>query len=343
MERVDKKQRLEKGTTSERKRSDEDRSRDKLVADALAMKEEREALPIFSGVFYKFFLLYFLCFIVVVSTAKDALLKEIYSRDVSIVVGETGSGKTTQLPQFLVGDSRFGGCVCVTQPRRVAAVTVAARIAAEMGEEVGKDRVGYCVRFDEKSSNHAVIRVLTDGMLMREMMVDPSLRRYSVVILDEAHERSLQTDILMSLLKALQKKRKHKLRIVIMSATLNPGIFMGFFGLDESSILYVEGRQYPVRILYTKVKTKEKTTSCVVFLRVVLCLCRSLWMTGWTGPCKLCCKSTRQKHPETCWCFWFEEKNKEEKNRNRRRDLRNGFWFLRRKKLFCLNLFLMEC
>jgi ATP-dependent RNA helicase DHX33 len=182
-------------------------------------------------------------------------LNEIFSRDVSIVVGETGSGKTTQLPQYLADDSRFKGCVCVTQPRRVAAVTVASRIAAEMGQKVGEDRVGYCVRFDEKSTPHALIRVLTDGMLMREMMIDPKLRRYSVVILDEAHERSLQTDILMALLKQLQRarvKEKEKLRIVIMSATLNPGIFLGFFGLDESSILFVEGRQYPVRIMYTK-------------------------------------------------------------------------------------------
>lgn len=119
-------------------------------------------------------------------------------------MGETGSGKTTQLPQYLIEDPRFRGCVCVTQPRRVAAVTVAARIASEMGEQVGEGQVGYCVRFDEKSTNDARIRILTDGMLLREMMVDPKLKRYSVVILDEAHERSLQTDILMALLKDLQ-------------------------------------------------------------------------------------------------------------------------------------------
>jgi HrpA-like RNA helicase len=175
--------------------------------------------------------------------AKEALLNEIFARPVSLVLGETGSGKTTQLPQFLIEDPRCKGCVCVTQPRRVAAVTVATRIAQERGEEVGKKSVGYSVRFDEQCASDARIRVVTDGMLLREAMVDPTLSRYSVILLDEAHERSLATDLLLSLLKQLQTQRaaKRPLRLVIMSATLDPRLFLGFFGLDQSAVLYIEG------------------------------------------------------------------------------------------------------
>ncbi len=207
--------------------------------------------------------------------AKTALLNEIFARPVSLVLGETGSGKTTQLPQYLTEDPRGAGCVCVTQPRRVAAVTVATRIARERGEEVGKQSVGYSVRFDERCAKDARIRVVTDGMLLREAMIDPALSRYSVIVLDEAHERSLATDLLLSLLKALQRTRARPLRLVVMSATLDPRLFLGFFGLDLSAVLYIEGarhsclhsfrarltlsfffffagRQYPVNLFFTR-------------------------------------------------------------------------------------------
>jgi HrpA-like RNA helicase len=202
------------------------------------------------------------------------LLDEIFARPVSLVLGETGSGKTTQLPQYLTEDPRCKGCVCVTQPRRVAAVTVATRIAQERGEEVGKKSVGYSVRFDEQCASDARIRVVTDGMLLREAMVDPTLSRYSVILLDEAHERSLATDLLLSLLKQLQMQRaakKRPLRLVVMSATLDPRLFLGFFGLDSSAVLYIEGlnfslffllffvliycdkgRQFPVHLFFTR-------------------------------------------------------------------------------------------
>lgn len=120
--------------------------------------------------------------------------------------------------------------------------------------------MGYAVRFDEKCSAEARVRVMTDGMLLREAMVDDKLKRYSVVILDEAHERTVQTDILIALLRDIQRKRKsgkRPLRLVIMSATLNPEIFMGYFGLDISSVLYIEGRQYPVKLFYTRTPVED--------------------------------------------------------------------------------------
>ncbi len=122
-------------------------------------------------------------------------------------------------------------------------MTVATRIATERGEKIGEGSVGYSVRFDERCARDANVRVVTDGMLMREIMIDPNLKRYSIIILDEAHERSLATDILCSLLKKLQKTRRKTLRLVIMSATLNPQIFLGFFELDLSSVLYIEGKK----------------------------------------------------------------------------------------------------
>jgi hypothetical protein len=139
-----------------------------------------------------------------------------------VVVGETGTGKTTQIPQYLheAGWSAGGRVVGCTQPRRVAAQTVAARVAEEMGTQLGQI-CGYTVRFDDKS-DPAVTRVkfLTDGILIREMMGDPLLSRYSVLMIDEAHERSVCTDVLIGLLKKVQKRRK-ELRLIISSATLD--------------------------------------------------------------------------------------------------------------------------
>lgn len=174
------------------------------------------------------------------------------------------------MPQFLANDARFralparGRCVCVTQPRRVAAVSIATRLAEEMGVKLGA-QVGYAVRWEEKCAPDALIRVVTDGMLLREAMVDPQLRRYSVVVLDEAHERTVQTDLLVSLLKRIQRdgKRKTPLRIVIMSATLSPAVFLGYFGLDDSAVLYVEGRQFSVKVYYTRAPVEDVLDAAV--------------------------------------------------------------------------------
>ena len=155
------------------------------VADGLLAS--RRALPIWS--------------------AQQELLREVASSPTLILTGDTGCGKTTQIPQFLHGAGYSArGIIGITQPRRVAAMSVAQRVAAEMGTQVG-ELVGYCVRFDDRSGPRTRIRYVTDGMLLREAMGDPLLSRYSVLIVDEAHERSLQTDVVLAILKAAQAAR----------------------------------------------------------------------------------------------------------------------------------------
>eukprot|EP01041_Mallomonas_annulata_P012401 gene12401-26090_t len=189
---------------------------------------------------------------------KKELLSIISSRSTTIVVGETGSGKSTQLPQYISAAYK-NGCVVCTQPRRVAAVTIAQRVAEEQHCTVG-DEVGYSIRFDDCTSHRTRIKYVTDGVLLREMISDHNLSRYNVVILDEAHERSLQTDILMGLLRRLQEIRSD-LRVVIMSATLEVDLFMTFF--KDPCLVRVEGRQYPVKILYT-VKPQQSYVDAAV-------------------------------------------------------------------------------
>lgn len=157
---------------------------------------------------------------------KDELLQRINQNLTTVVVGETGSGKSTQLPQY-IADMIKTGCVVCTQPRRVAAVTIAQRVASERKSELGQE-VGYSIRFDDCSNRNTRIKYVTDGVLLREMISDPNLSKYRVVILDEAHERSLQTDILMGLLRNLQDLRSD-LRVVVMSATLEIDLFLSFF------------------------------------------------------------------------------------------------------------------
>ncbi|PIK63009.1 putative ATP-dependent RNA helicase DHX35-like [Apostichopus japonicus] len=177
-----------------------------------------------------------------------------------VLVGETGSGKSTQIPQYLLeaGWGNKGFVIGITQPRRVAAVTVAQRIAEERGSILGQE-IGYAIRFENFTNAESTrIKFMTDGYLVQELMRDPLLLKYSVIVLDEAHERSLYTDISMGLLKKIQRKRAD-LRIVIASATLDAEKFQQFFNqnetddssLDTATILSVEGRSYPVDIMYT--------------------------------------------------------------------------------------------
>ncbi|CAK6983343.1 pre-mRNA-splicing factor ATP-dependent RNA helicase DHX15 [Scomber scombrus] len=177
---------------------------------------------------------------------------EILMRNQSFVlVGETGSGKTTQIPQWCVemvrsmpGPKRAVAC---TQPRRVAAMSVAQRVADEMDVMLGQE-VGYSIRFEDCSSAKTVLKYMTDGMLLREAMNDPLLERYGVIILDEAHERTLATDILMGVLKEVVRQRPD-LKVIVMSATLDAGKFQVYF--DSCPLLTIPGRTHPVEIFYT--------------------------------------------------------------------------------------------
>jgi HrpA-like RNA helicase len=181
---------------------------------------------------------------------RTQLLDAIRDHQVLIIVGETGSGKTTQLPQYLFEDgyTKNGMKVACTQPRRVAAMSVAARVADEMGVRLGHE-VGYSIRFEDKTNEKTVVKYMTDGMLLREFMTDPELSGYSALMIDEAHERTLSTDILFGLVKDIAKYRPD-LRLLISSATMNAEKFSTFF--DGAPIFNIPGRRFPVDIHYTK-------------------------------------------------------------------------------------------
>ncbi|CAK9440210.1 uncharacterized protein LODBEIA_P43100 [Lodderomyces beijingensis] len=191
---------------------------------------------------------------------KDRIVKFITENQVTIVIGETGSGKSTQVPQFLVSEN--AKAIAVTQPRRVAAASLAARVSEEYGCKLGAE-VGYQVRFTNMSNHKTKLKYLTDGMLLREIMLDHELTKYSTIILDEAHERTVLTDLIMGFLKSLVVSGKRKdLKIVIMSATLNAELFSKFF--DDAPILYVEGKMYPVSQMYIANEDSEDIVDCMI-------------------------------------------------------------------------------
>lgn len=181
---------------------------------------------------------------------RAEFLEMFHKTQILVFVGETGSGKTTQIPQYVLYDDLpqlNGKLVACTQPRRVAAMSVAQRVANELDVKLG-DEVGYSIRFEDVTSSKTVLKYMTDGMLLREAMHDHNLTRYSCIILDEAHERTLATDILMGLLKEVALRRPD-LKIVIMSATLDAQKFQRYF--NDAPLLAVPGRTYPVEIFYT--------------------------------------------------------------------------------------------
>lgn len=182
-----------------------------------------------------------------ISKTRKEIVQLIAKNQTVIIIGETGCGKSTQVPQFLVDSKEFANCnIVVTQPRRVSACSLAKRVAYERHGKVGKE-VGYNVRFDNNSCKNTRIKYVTDGMLLREILCDPDLSNYSVVILDEIHERTMQTDLLIGLLKELQDRRD--LKLVLMSATLQCQKFVEFF--NNPPIIHVKGRMFPVAVFYT--------------------------------------------------------------------------------------------
>ncbi|KAK4689933.1 ATP-dependent RNA helicase DDX35, partial [Tremellales sp. Uapishka_1] len=193
---------------------------------------------------------------------REKLLWCVEKYNVVIVVGQTGCGKSTQLPQYLheAGWTGMNNVVACTQPRRVAATSVATRVAEEVGSVLG-DEVGYTIRFEDLSSpTRTRIKYLTDGMLFRETMVDPLLSRYSVIMIDEAHERGAYTDLLLGLLKKIMRKRP-ELRVIISSATIDAEDFLEYFNTnadssdrskDNAIVVSLEGRMFPVEVCYLK-------------------------------------------------------------------------------------------
>lgn len=191
-----------------------------------------------------------------VSQQRAEFLEMFHSTQILVFVGETGSGKTTQIPQYVLYDDlpqREGLMVACTQPRRVAATSVAQRVADELDVKLGQE-VGYTIRFEDETSKNTVLKYMTDGMLLREAMNDHTLSRYSCIILDEAHERTLATDILMGLMKKIAQYRPD-LKIVIMSATLDAQKFQEYF--FNAPLLAVPGRTHPVEIYYTREPEKD--------------------------------------------------------------------------------------
>ncbi|KAG9289815.1 hypothetical protein G9A89_015395 [Geosiphon pyriformis] len=209
-------------------------------AKSKTLREQREFLPAFA--------------------VREELLRIIRDNQVVVVVGETGSGKTTQLTQYLHEDdySKHGIIGC-TQPRRVAAMSVAKRVSEEMECKLGTT-VGYAIRFEDCTSQETVIKYMTDGVMLRESLKEPDLDNYSAIIMDEAHERSLQTDVLMGLLRKVISRRRD-IKLIVTSATMNAEKFSAFFGYCPT--FTIPGRTFPVDIMFSKTPCEDYVDSAV--------------------------------------------------------------------------------
>ncbi|PWA91700.1 RNA helicase family protein [Artemisia annua] len=210
-------------------------------AKSKSLSEQRQYLPVFS--------------------VRDEFLKVVRENQVVVVVGETGSGKTTQLTQYLHEDGYTkNGIVGCTQPRRVAAMSVAKRVSEEMETELG-DLVGYAIRFEDITGDNTVIKYMTEGVLLREITLEyPDLDKYRVIVMDEAHERSVNTDVLFGILKKVVARRRD-FKLVVTSATLNAEKFSNFFG--NVPIFHIPGRTFPVQIMYSKSPCEDYVEAAV--------------------------------------------------------------------------------
>nr|XP_009860657.1 ATP-dependent RNA helicase DHX8 [Ciona intestinalis] len=195
----------------------------------LTIIEQRQSLPIYK--------------------LKEQLVQAIHDNQVLIVIGETGSGKTTQITQYIAeAGYTVRGKIGCTQPRRVAAMSVAKRVSEEFGCRLGQE-VGYTIRFEDCTSQETKIKYMTEGMMLRECLIDFELNQYSVIMLDEAHERTVQTDVLFGLVKKYVQSRKD-LKLIVTSATLDAVKFSEYF--FGAPIFTIPGRTFPVEIMYTK-------------------------------------------------------------------------------------------
>lgn len=224
-------------------RTDQRVTRSELKKKAEKLYEIRKTLPVFK--------------------VKDQIIPQLLDNPVTILIGETGSGKSTQIPQFLM--DYMDKNIAVTQPRRVAAMNLAMRVSEEHGCHVGEE-VGYSVRFNNVTSHKTQLKYITDGMLLRELMIDPYLSNYSTVIVDEAHERTILTDLLIGFLKGLLEERnkgldKPDFKVIIMSATLDAEKFSKFY--NDAPILFVEGKMYPVERYYLDRSSEDIIDSMV--------------------------------------------------------------------------------
>ncbi|XP_042519990.1 pre-mRNA-splicing factor ATP-dependent RNA helicase DEAH7 [Macadamia integrifolia] len=209
-------------------------------AKSKTLAQQRQYLPIYS--------------------VREELLQVIRENQIIVVVGETGSGKTTQLTQYLHEDGyTTNGIVGCTQPRRVAAMSVAKRVSEEMKTELG-DKVGYAIRFEDVTGANTIIKYMTDGVLLRETLKDSDLEKYRVIVMDEAHERSLSTDVLFGILKRVVAQRRD-FKLIVTSATLNAQKFSNFFG--SVPIFNIPGRTFPVNILYSKTPCEDYVEAAV--------------------------------------------------------------------------------
>ena len=227
---------------------------------------------------------------------KDQIIGSISKNQVIIISGETGSGKTTQIPKFCLAAGRgIDGKIGCTQPRRIAAVTVSKRIAEELGEKLGRS-VGYKIRFKDKTSPNAFIKIMTDGILLAETQSDPYLNEYDTLIVDEAHERSLNIDFILGILKTLLKQRKD-LKLIITSATIDTEKFSKAF--DNAPVIEVSGRMYPVELQYSPMEPKSEENDDPSHIEMaVRAMGRLLNQTG-TGDI-LVFMPTEQDIRETC-------------------------------------------
>lgn len=233
-------------TAWERSRMKEDLTFGKPTT--LPLNEQRKSLPVYE--------------------MREELIQAVRENQFIVIVGETGSGKTTQITQFL-NEVGFGkrGIVGCTQPRRVAAISVAQRVAEEVGCKIGNE-VGYTIRFEDRTSASTRIKYMTDGMLQREALLDPKLSRYSVIMLDEAHERTVATDVLFALLKQATIQRPD-LKVIVTSATLDSAKFSEYF--HNCPVKHIPGKTYPVDVIYSlepQMDYLESALDCVMQIHV---------------------------------------------------------------------------